>query len=75
MCREGCRQSGASMARTMLSSMWWRNCRGHLHLCELACTETRVGLSNRRQLTQCLIAVGVRQWSLRWSLSTVRIES
>ena len=60
MCREGCRQSGAYMGRTVLSSMWWRFCRGLLHLCELACTETRRGLSTRCELTLKPIAVGVR---------------
>ena len=49
------------MAKSMLSSMWWRICRGLFHLSELACTETRVGLSNLSVEQDGVNRFGLRQ--------------
>jgi hypothetical protein len=47
------------MARTMLSSMRWRSCRGLIHRLQSGETLSCVGLSKLRELTFKPIAGGV----------------
>ena len=63
------------MARTMLSSMWWRRCRGLLHRLQLGETLSCFGLSNFSKLADSQTGVGLRHiralpTPLFWAVAT-----